>query len=191
MWKKSKLRPSFSGRTIFGFNASIAQIVEIQQNVKSIPDLAAFFDALIRAEHAAGGSRERGIRAARDQFYRGEPAERIEAFLREPVRDASGRAHAGLLTAQDLADYEGAIEEPVRVDYRGATVFKCPPWSQGPVFLQQLRLLEGFELADMGRGSADALHTWIECAKLAFADREASTVGEGGGLPVSLRGNQC
>jgi len=55
----------------------------------------------------------------------------------------------------------------------GARVFKCPPWSQGPVFLQQLRLLEGFDLAAMGRGSADALHTWIECAKLAFADRDA------------------
>jgi gamma-glutamyltranspeptidase/glutathione hydrolase len=52
-------------------------------------------------------------------------------------------------------------------------VFKTQPWGQGPVFLQQLRLLEGFDLAAMGAGSADALHTWAECAKLAFADREA------------------
>jgi gamma-glutamyltranspeptidase/glutathione hydrolase len=137
------------------------------------PELAAFFDALIRAEKSAGGSREAGIRAARDHFYRGEPAGRIEAFLQQPVEDASGRAHAGLLSAQDFAGFAAAIEEPVQVDYRGATVFKCPPWSQGPVFLQQLRLLEGFDLASMGRGSAEALHTWIECAKLAFADREA------------------
>ena len=137
------------------------------------PQLADFFDALIRAERSAGAGREAGIRAARDHFYQGEPAERIEAFLREPVRDASGRAHAGLLSAQDLASYAGTVEEPVQVDYRGATVFKCPPWSQGPVFLQQLRLLEGFDLAGMGRGSTDALHTWIECAKLAFADRDA------------------
>jgi gamma-glutamyltranspeptidase/glutathione hydrolase len=52
-------------------------------------------------------------------------------------------------------------------------VFKCPPWSQGPVFLQQLALLEGFDLKAMGHNSPEYLHTWIECAKLAFADREA------------------
>jgi len=137
------------------------------------PDLAAFLDSLIRVERAAGGSREARIRAARDHFYRGETAERIAAFVREPVADASGVAHAGLLDAHDLASYEGSVEEPLCIDYRGATVFKCPPWSQGPVFLQQLRLLEGFDLAAMGAGSADALHTWIECAKLAFADRDA------------------
>jgi gamma-glutamyltranspeptidase/glutathione hydrolase len=90
-----------------------------------------------------------------------------------PVRDGSGRAHAGLLSAHDLAAYEGRIEEPVHARYRGAEVWKCLPWSQGPVFLQQLRLLEGFDLAAMGAASADALHVWAECAKLAFADREA------------------
>ena len=137
------------------------------------PALAAFLDALIGAERAATGSRETRIRAARDHFYRGRPAEQIERFLANPVRDGTGRAHAGLLTAQDLADYEGRIEEPVTVGYRGARVWKCGPWSQGPVFLQQLRLLEGFDLAAMGAGSADAIHTWAECAKLAFADRES------------------
>ncbi|MDJ0851833.1 MAG: gamma-glutamyltransferase [Myxococcota bacterium] len=137
------------------------------------PELAAFFDGLVAAERAAGGTREAGIRAARDGFYRGAPAERIEAFLREPVKDATGERHAGLLCADDLACYEGSVEEALSVDYRGARVFKCPPWSQGPVFLQHLRLLEGFDLAAMGRGSADFLHTWIETAKLAFADRDA------------------
>jgi len=136
------------------------------------PALAGFFDALIRAERAANGSRETRIRAARNFFYRGRPAEQIERFVAQPVRDGTGRAHAGLLTAQDLAGYEGRIEEPVETRYRGARVWKCGPWSQGPVFLQQLRLLEGFDLAAMGAGSADALHIWAECAKLAFADRE-------------------
>jgi gamma-glutamyltranspeptidase/glutathione hydrolase len=136
-------------------------------------DLAATFDALLRAERAAGGSREQGIRAARDHFYRGPIAERIEAFLREPVADASGAAHAGLLAAGDLAAYAGRVEEPVSRGYRGSRVWKCPPWSQGPVFLQQLALLEGFDLAAMGWNGADALHTWLECAKLAFADRDA------------------
>jgi gamma-glutamyltranspeptidase/glutathione hydrolase len=147
----------------------IREVGERQTN----PALAAFFDALIRAERAAKGSRETRIRAARDHFYRGRPAEQIERFIAQPVRDGTGRAHAGLLTADDLARYEGQIEEPIAADYRGARVWKCPPWSQGPVFLQQLRLLEGFDLAAMGMGSADALHIWAECAKLAFADREA------------------
>ena len=137
------------------------------------PALARFFADLVEAERAASGGREAGIRAARDHFYRGRPAEQIERFLAQPIPDASGREHTGLLVAHDLAEYEGGIEEPVSVAYRGAQVWKCPPWSQGPVFLQQLRLLEGFDLAGMGRGSADALHTWIEVAKLAFADRDA------------------
>ncbi len=137
------------------------------------PALAACFDSLIHAERDATGSRETRIRAARDAFYRGRPAEQIERFIAQPVRDGTGRAHAGLLTADDLAHYEGQIEEPIAADYRGTRVWKCPPWSQGPVFLQQLRLLEGFDLAAMGAGSADAFHTWAECAKLAFADREA------------------
>jgi gamma-glutamyltranspeptidase/glutathione hydrolase len=135
--------------------------------------LAGFLGELALAERNARGDRETRIRAARDHFYRGPGAERIERFLETPLRDASGAAHAGLLRADDLARYEGRIEEPASVDYRGARVFKPVPWSQGPVFLQQLRLLEGFDLSSMGRGSADAIHTWTECAKLAFADRDA------------------
>lgn len=137
------------------------------------PVLGRFLGELALAEQSAGGGREAGIRAARDHFYKGAGAEAIERFLATPVRDASGEAHAGLLRADDLARYAGRVEEPVSVEYRGARVFKTGPWGQGPVFLQQLRLLEGFDLAAMGRGSPDALHTWIEAAKLAFADRDA------------------
>ncbi len=136
------------------------------------PALARFFADLAEADRRAGGGREAGIRAARDHFYRGRPADQIERFLAQPVRDASGSPHAGLMTADDLAGYAGRIEEPVTAGYRGARFWKCPPWTQGPVLLQQLLLLEGFDLGAMGRGSADALHTWIEVAKLAFADRE-------------------
>ena len=137
------------------------------------PALAAFLESLVAVERAARGDRETRIAAARDSFYHGRAAEEIEAFLATPIGDASGRAHVGLLAADDLALYRGAVEEPVAVDYRFARVWKCPPWSQGPVFLQQLRLLEGFDLGAMRQNSADALHTWIECAKLAFADRDA------------------
>lgn len=137
------------------------------------PALGEFFAGLIRNEAGTSGSREAGIRAARDSFYKGRPAEQIERFLAAPVRDATGSSHAGLLSADDLARYEGRIETPLCTAYCGTRVWKCPPWSQGPVFLQQLLLLEGFDLLAMGSGSADALHTWIECAKLAFADRDA------------------
>ncbi len=125
------------------------------------------------AERAAGGSREAGIRAARDAFYRGAGAEAIDRFARIPVRDASGAKHAGLLRADDLAGYAGALEDPLSVDYRGARVYKTGPWGQGPVFLQQLRLLEGFDLAALDPAGADALHLWLETAKLAYADRDA------------------
>ena len=134
------------------------------------PTLAAFLAGLVDAERSARGGREAGIRAARDHFYRGRPAEQIERWLRTPIRDATGRENAGLLRASDLDAYAGRLEEPLETGYRDGRVWKCPPWSQGPVFLQMLRLLEGFE---PGGAEAVRLHTWIECAKLAYADREA------------------
>ena len=139
------------------------------------PDWAQVLKALCRAERAAAGrGRVAGIEAARDAFYRGEIAERIVAFIHDhPVADASGSTHTGLLSTDDFAAWRATVEEPVTFRYRGLDVHKCPPWTQGPVFLQQLAILEGLDLAAMGHNSADYLHTWIECAKLAFADREA------------------
>jgi gamma-glutamyltranspeptidase/glutathione hydrolase len=167
----SFLEPRFRGE--WPTSAAVYLPLRAPGEAQTNPALGAFLESLVAAERAAGGSRETRIRAARDWFYRGRPAEEIERFLAQPVRDASGRAHAGLLRADDLARYEGAVEEPVSADYRGARVWKCGPWTQGPVFLQQLRLLEGFELRALGHNSADSLHTIAECAKLAFADREA------------------
>ena len=89
------------------------------------------------------------------------------------VLDASGRRHRGLLTADDLAAWQAPVEDAVTYDYRGHTVLKCGPWSQGPAFLQQLALLDGFDLDGMDLFGADFVHTVVECAKLAFADREA------------------
>ena len=81
------------------------------------------------------------------------------------------RGAAELRGFRGLGSYE--FDEPVSVNYHGLDVHKCSSWTQGPVFLQQLTLLEGFDLAAMGHNSTDYLHTLIECAKLAFADREA------------------
>jgi len=125
------------------------------------------------AETAHGRERAEGIRAAVDDFYRGEIAGQMLDFARHtPVRDATGAAHTALLDRDDLANYRTRIEEPVAADFRGCRVFKCGPWTQGPVFLQQLRLLDGFPLEALGHNSAAYLHTLVECAKLAFADRE-------------------
>jgi gamma-glutamyltranspeptidase/glutathione hydrolase len=108
-----------------------------------------------------------------EDWYRGWVAEEFVAFQEQAWRDSSGERHAGLLSAEDLAKWEPRWEEPLSVDYHGYEVFKAGPWSQAPVFLQQLRLLEGFDLAGMGQNSAEYIHTITECAKLAFADREA------------------
>ncbi|HEY2355735.1 MAG TPA: gamma-glutamyltransferase family protein [Gaiellaceae bacterium] len=108
-----------------------------------------------------------------EDWYRGWVAEEFVAFQESEWRDSSGERHAGLLSADDLAKWQPTREEPLSVDYHGYEVFKAGPWSQAPVFLQQLRLLEGFDLAGIGQNSAQYIHTITECAKLAFADREA------------------
>jgi gamma-glutamyltranspeptidase/glutathione hydrolase len=110
---------------------------------------------------------------ALDCWYRGFVADAFLRFQEREWLDSSGERHAGLLAAEDLDEWRPTYEEPLAVDYHGHTVFKAGPWSQAPVFLQQLRLLEGFDLTAMGLASADYVHTITECAKLAFADREA------------------
>jgi gamma-glutamyltranspeptidase / glutathione hydrolase len=111
--------------------------------------------------------------AARDAFYRGFVAEAIDAFVRSPVMDTSGTPHAGLLTAADLDAWHTPIEAPTLFDFGAYRIAKTPPWGQGPVLLQQLALLAGFDLADTGPADPTFVHAVVECAKLAFADREA------------------
>ena len=136
------------------------------------PDWAATFDRL-RALDEKHGRRDDGLRAACDAFYRGEIAERIVAFAQAThIRDASGLAHNGLLTLEDFSEFNPRLEEPARTDYRGITIHKCGPWTQGPVLLQALNLLEGYKLKGMRHNSAEYIHTVVECMKLAYADRE-------------------
>jgi gamma-glutamyltranspeptidase/glutathione hydrolase len=140
------------------------------------PAWSSTFRRIIDAEIAAarqGAGRVDALQAARDAFYRGFVAEAIASFAAsESYVDATGSAHSGLLEAHDLAAYETRLERPASVGYRGLDIHKCGPWTQGPVFLQQLRLLEGVDLAALGHNSPDYLHTLIESAKLAFADRD-------------------
>jgi gamma-glutamyltranspeptidase/glutathione hydrolase len=139
------------------------------------PDYAAMLRWMCDVEAAAKGKRRiAGIEAARDVFYAGEIAHQIVEFIRaNPVKDASGEAHAGLLSYADMAEWHASTGDPVHLNYRGLDVFKCGPWTQGPVFLQQLALLEGFPLSEMKHNSPEYLHVLTECTKLAFADREA------------------
>jgi gamma-glutamyltranspeptidase / glutathione hydrolase len=103
------------------------------------------------------------VEGARRVYYEGFVAEEIDRFCRE---------HDGLLTGDDLAAWRATLEPPATVDYRGLTVCKTGAWGQGPAGLQQLRLLEGFDIA--GLGEAELVHVTTEAAKLAFADRDAN-----------------
>ena len=117
--------------------------------------------------------REAAIESARDYFYRGEIAERIVKFAqRTKIRDVSGQENSGLLAADDFHVYHTKVETPVMLNYRGYDVYKCSTWCQGPVFLQQLAQLEGYDISSLDHNSADYIHTVVESAKLAFADRE-------------------
>jgi gamma-glutamyltranspeptidase/glutathione hydrolase len=138
------------------------------------PALAATWRRLLAEAAAAGPDRDAEIEAARAAFYEGFVAEAVDAFVgAAEVADASGRRHRGLLRGDDLAGWRAGEEQPVWRDYAGWAVAKTAPWGQGPVFLQQLALLEGFDLKAMGPTGADYVHTVVECAKLALADREA------------------
>ena len=113
-------------------------------------------------DEARGGSREDEIERARELFYTGFVADEIDRF---------SSTNGGLLTGDDLASWRATLEPPTTYEYAGYTVCKTAPWGQGPAFLQQLALLEGFDLAHI-RG-AELVHTVTECTKLAFADRDA------------------
>ncbi|GAA0508436.1 gamma-glutamyltranspeptidase [Saccharopolyspora subtropica] len=141
------------------------------------PALADTWERLLAEGEAVGPGREAQLDAARRAWSQGFVAEAVEKFVRIPHRDNSGRDHAGVITAQDMAEFEASYETPLTVDLPGGwTLAKFGIWSQGPALAQQLRILEG--LTDRiryvdGVADADTVHVAVEAAKLAFADREA------------------
>ena len=138
------------------------------------PALAATYQRILDEAEAASADRDEQIEAARRVYYDGFVAEMIAAYVASAeVMDVTGQPHRGLLSYSDLAGWHPRLEEPLTYDICGLTVCKTRPWGQGLVFLQQLALLDGFDLKAMGPGSVDFIHTVTECAKLAFADREA------------------
>ncbi|MFI7125425.1 gamma-glutamyltransferase family protein [Nonomuraea sp. NPDC050153] len=138
------------------------------------PVLAATYRRVVAEAEAASSTREGQLAAARRAWYEGFVAEAVTEFCAKTAwRDSSGTAHGGLLTGDDLAGWSASVEAPLTFDYHGHTVCKTRPWGQGPVFLQQLALLRGFDLDGTDFLGADYVHTVTEAAKLAFADREA------------------
>ncbi len=138
------------------------------------PALAETWKRLLREAESASG-RDQQIERARDAFYRGFIAEAIDGFFRTAeVRDGNDleSVHKGVLTGDDLAGYSAGVEAPQTYDYHGWTVCKTGPWGQGPVLLQALALLKGFDIAPLDPAGPEFIHLTVEAMKLAYADRE-------------------
>jgi len=136
---------------------------KIETSVNWQADMAVTFRKLVESEKAAKGTRQQKLQAVSDRFYRGDIADALEAWYIEK---------GGFLRKADLAAHKTPVVDPLRTTYRGYTVYKAGPLTQGPYLSQTLRLLEGFDLKKMGFNSADYIHTVIEAEKLALADRD-------------------
>lgn len=129
-------------------------------------DLLETLNKMVAAEQDAlkkGKKRKEGIMAAFDRFYKGDIAKEI-------VR--SSQEQGGLFTMEDLAKWKPVEEEPLKVNYKGIDVYKLQQWTQGPVMLQALNVLENFDLKAMGYNSAKYIHTLYQTMNLTFADRD-------------------
>ncbi|MBK8518017.1 MAG: gamma-glutamyltransferase [Saprospiraceae bacterium] len=129
-------------------------------------DLLATLTKLVESESDAlrrGKSRKEAIMVAYDRFYKGDIAAEIARSTQE---------QGGLITMADLAKWKVKIEEPLMTTYRGIDVYKLQQWTQGPVMLQTLNMLENFDLKSMGYNTSKYIHTLYQTMNLAFADRD-------------------
>ncbi len=130
------------------------------------PDLAATLRKMVEAEQqalATGKSRKDALQAAYDRFYRGDIAQEFVRGTQE---------QGGLITLDDLAQWQPRVEQPLSTNYRGVDVYKLDVWTQGPALLQSLNILENFDVRAMGYNSANYIHTVYQAMNLAFADRD-------------------
>jgi gamma-glutamyltranspeptidase/glutathione hydrolase len=127
------------------------------------PDLAGLYRDLIDVERSAVSQGRAGaIRAARDHFYTGRPAEMMTRYIEE---------NGGILSMDDMADFTVTVDKPITAGYKDLEIYVCDFWCQGPAVPQILKLLEGYDLAGMGHNSAEYVHVLLEATKLVFADR--------------------
>lgn len=137
------------------------------------PALADTYERILREAESAGTGREAQIEAAGRAWSQGFVAEAVDRFCRtQAVMDVSGRSHGGVLTGADMARWRPTVEAPIGYDYGRYRVLKPGPWAQGLVALQQFALLKGFDLDGLDPAGPDFIHLQVECAKLAFADRD-------------------
>src|ERR1700688_3766648 len=128
---------------------------------------------ILQEAESAGSDRVAQIERARKAWSHGFVAEAIGEFCRtQEVMDVTGSPHRGVLSADDMARWQPSVEAPLTYDYGRYTVCKAGVWSQGPVMLQQLALLKGFQLDGLDPTGPEFIHLQVECAKLAYADRE-------------------
>jgi gamma-glutamyltranspeptidase / glutathione hydrolase len=128
---------------------------------------------LLEAADAAGSDRIARIDAVRRQWSAGFVAKAVAEFAARPHRHSDGGDYAGVIGAADMAGFEIAAEEPLRLTFRGTTVAKPGFWAQGPVLLQALAMLDHFGDAALDPSTERGAHTVIEAIKLAMADRDA------------------
>ncbi|MFN5936608.1 MAG: gamma-glutamyltransferase family protein, partial [Sphingobacteriales bacterium] len=121
---------------------------------------------MVEAERQAlkkGKTRKEAIYAAYDRFYKGDIAKEFVRGCQE---------QGGLITEKDMATWKVLEEEPLHVNYRGVEVYKLQQWTQGPMMLQALNMLEQFDLKAMGYNSSNYIHTMSQVLNMTFADRD-------------------
>lgn len=127
-------------------------------------DLARTLRAIVAAEkRGMRRGRHAGLMAARDYFYRGPIGQRIGNYM---------QTHGGLIAASDIASWHATVGSPTKTDYRGYEIYKTGFWAQGPMMIEVLNVLEGYDLKKMGQNSPEYIHTVTEALKLGFADRD-------------------
>jgi gamma-glutamyltranspeptidase / glutathione hydrolase len=135
--------------------------------------LADTYSRVLKEAESAGSDRVKQIERARQIWSQGFVAEAIDAFCRtQELMDVTGSPHRGVLTGEDMKRWQAHVEAPLTYDYHGYTVCKAGAWSQGPVLLQQLALLKSYSLDGADPVDPEFIHLQVECAKLAYADRE-------------------
>jgi gamma-glutamyltranspeptidase/glutathione hydrolase len=138
------------------------------------PALAATYRRIASESAGKGSDRAARINHALRLWYRGFVAQAIDDYYRnEAVMDCTGERNRGLLRLDDMADWKAGYEDPLTLDFGSLTVAKCGPWSQGPVFLQQLSMLRALQIQNIPYGSERWMHLAVEVTKLAMADRLA------------------
>src|SRR6185437_8124699 len=114
---------------------------------------------------SAGSDRVEQIERARQSWSKGFVADAIDKFCRtQDIMDTSVEKHRGVLTADDMANWQATVEAPISYDYGRYTVLKAGPWTQGLVTLQQLALCKGFDFDKFNPTGPDFIHYQVECA---------------------------